>query len=426
VAQGGVYGIEGDEDGGTYLKYPVYDDLQDQLNAIAFGTTYTEGGKEWVESGFKNLSVKQTDAYLQMTESGADDRAAYDLIQEYKSVPDGEGKTAAQREVIRTADIPGDAKFAAYYNLSASDKRRELMERILGADPYANLGEVTDVLMNISDLTSGKTASACDILAQSGLSDEAKLQIYRAEVSDSRDDDISAAEHAGITLDEYLDAHSAYSELYNNDALSKTEQATEFARYIDKTHLSEPQRELLRDEIFKFYSQVPVSAKNYTKLRDLGISDDYAVKLTQAMNALEPLPGEKSVSAIQKARTVLDTISDPDERLAALGTVLSESQYKKVSAAATNGLDPEVWVDFREILPEFDADGNGSYTQSEVEDAIRALSDGTNYGTLLGKAPRNLDKDEMAILWQMSGNWNADNNPFSRITGRKIKKLIEE
>lgn len=426
VAQGGVYGIEGDEDGGTYLKYPVYDDLQDQLNAIAFGTTYTEGGKEWVESGFKNLSVKQTDAYLQMTDSGADDRAAYDLIQEYKSVPDGEGKTAAQREVIRTADIPGEAKFAAYYNLGASENRQMLMVRILTADPYANPGEVAEVLMSISDLKSGKTASTCDILAQSELSDEAKLQIYRAEVSDSRDDDISAADRAGITFDEYLDAHSAYSELYNNDALSKTEQATEFARYIDRMDLTDPQRELLRDEIFKFYSQVPVSAKSYTKLRDIGISDDYAVKLTQALGDLEPLPGEKSVSTIQKARAVMDTLGDDEERLAALGTVLSESQYKKVSIAAQNGLDPEVWVDFREILPDFDADGNGSYTQTEVEDAIRALSDGTNYGTLLGKTARNLSKDEMAILWQMSGKWNADNNPFSRITGRKVKKLFEE
>lgn len=421
--QGGVYGVEGDEDGGTYLKYPVYDDWQDRLNAIVFGTTYTEGGREWVDSGFKSLSVKQTTAYQAMKEFGADDRAAYDLIRAYKSVPDGEGRSAAQRDVIRSAGIPGGAKYAAYYNLGASDARRALMDAIADTEPEANLGEAAEVLMDISDIRTGKTAGVCDLLAQSGLTEETKKLIYRQEVSDQRDDDIAAAAWAGITFEEYLDAHGAYSAIGNKD-LSKAEQALEFARYVDGTNLSDAQKDTAR-EIFKYYSQIPVQAKNYNELRDIGISDDHAAKLVRAVDALEPLPGEKSVSSIQKARVVVDTISDADDRLAALGTVLSDSQFRKVSIAADAGLDPEVWVAFREILPEFDSDANGSYTQEEMEDAIRAFSNGSNYGTTLMKAARNLSRDEMAILWQIGGSWKSSNNPFSKTTGKYVKDLLD-
>ena len=424
AAQGGVYGIEGDEDGGAYLKYPVYNDPLDVTRSVLFGTTYTEGGQEWVDSGFKSLSVSQTAAYQAMKEFGADDRAAFDLIQEYKSVPTGEGRTAAQRDVIRTADIPGEAKFAAYYNLGASDSRKELMDSIEAAEPRGKLGEAAQVLMDISDIGTGKTAGTCDLLAQSGLSEDTKKLIYRQEVSDQKDDDIRAAELVGISFDEYLDAHAAYSTLYNDKTLSKSEQALEFSRYVDGTNLTAMQKETLR-EIFKFYSQVPVSAKNYNELRNLGISDDYAAKITRAIDALEPLPGKKSVSDVQKARVVVDAVSDPDERLAALGTVLSDSQYRKVSIAADAGLDPEVWVAFREILPEFDSDANGSYTQEEMEDAIRAFSSGTSYGSTLMKQGRNLSRDEMAILWQIGGNWKSANNPFSKPTGKKVKDLLD-
>lgn len=424
AAQGGVYGIEGDEDGGAYLKYPVYNDPLDVTRSVLFGTTYTEGGQEWVDSGFKSLSVSQTAAYQAMKEFGADDRAAFDLIQEYKSVPTGEGRTAAQRDVIRTADIPGEAKFAAYYNLGASDSRKELMDSIEATEPRGKLGEAAQVLMDISDIGSGKTAGTCDLLAQSGLSEDTKKLIYRQEVSDQKDDDIRAAELVGISFDEYLDAHAAYSTLYNDKTLSKSEQALEFSRYVDGTNLTAMQKETLR-EIFKFYSQVPVSAKNYNELRNLGISDDYAAKITRAIDALEPLPGKKSVSEVQKARVVVDAVSDPDERLAALGTVLSDSQYRKVSIAADAGLDPEVWVAFREILPEFDSDANGSYTQEEMEDAIRAFSSGTSYGSTLMKQGRNLSRDEMAILWQIGGNWKSANNPFSKPTGKKVKDLLD-
>lgn len=424
AAQGGVYGIEGDEDGGAYLKYPVYDDPLDVTRSVLFGTTYTEGGQEWVDSGFKSLSVAQTAAYQAMKEFGADDRAAFDLIQEYKSVPTGEGRTAAQRGVIRTADIPGEAKFAAYYNLGASDSRKKLMDSIEATEPRGKLGEAAQVLMDISDIGSGKTAGTCDLLAQSGLSEDTKKLIYRQEVSDQKDDDIRAAELVGISFDEYLDAHAAYSTLYNDKTLSKSEQALEFSRYVDGTNLTAMQKDTLRD-IFKFYSQIPVQAKNYNELRNLGISDDYSSKIARAIDALEPLPGKKSVSEVQKARVVVDAVSDPDERLAALGTVLSDSQYRKVSVAADAGLDPEVWVAFREILPEFDSDGNGSYTQEEMEDAIRAFSSGTSYGSTLMKQGRNLSRDEMAILWQIGGNWKSANNPFSKPTGKKVKDLLD-
>ena len=80
----------------------------------------------------------------------------------------------------------------------------------------------------------------------------------------------------------------------------------------------------------------------------------------------------------------------------------------------------------REILPQFDADGNGSYNGSEVENAIDALN---GNGIMLpgGNGPQQLTNETRAVLWQLfSGSKSAMNNPYSVSMGRKVLEAKEK
>ncbi len=415
----GVYGYDYGKNGGEYLKYPVYDDLQDQLNAIAFGPNYTTGGQKWTDSGFRSLSVKQTAAYEALRTVGIQDKEAYQFITDFRGESGEDVTDKEKRETIRESDLSDNGKFVAYYTLMASTNQQVLMHNLIGSGD--NLGEITDVLMDIQDIPKGissTSAEKCRILLRSGLSDDSLRTIYADKISDSDIEDINRVLMTNLNFRDYLEAKGMYESIQGSRT-SAVEKGIEFSQWIDEQPYTDAEADAIKD-VFSMKS-----SKKYSEYTSLGISDDYAAKLVRAVDALEPLPGEKSISSIQKARVVVDTISDADDRLAALGTVLSESQYRKVSIAADAGLDPEVWVAFREILPEFDSDGSGSYTQAEMEDAIRAFSNGSNYGTTLMKAARNLSRDEMAILWQIGGSWKSASNPFSKTTGKKVKDLLD-
>ena len=94
-----------------------------------------------------------------------------------------------------------------------------------------------------------------------------------------------------------------------------------------------------------------------------------------------------------------------------LSAVMSESQYAKVKAAYGFGVVPEMYVRVSELLPKYDADGNGRYTQAEVSKAIEAMS------------ARSSVK---AVLWQLiTGSSSAKNNPYSQSIGQQVIDALE-
>ncbi len=60
---------------------------------------------------------------------------------------------------------------------------------------------------------------------------------------------------------------------------------------------------------------------------------------------------------------------------------------------------------FKDILPKYDADANGSYKYEEVESAINSL--------------KGLTNEQRAALWQLQTG--GKNNPYSSSVGSKIK-----
>lgn len=139
AARGGSYTM--DNEGRDILQYPVYNDnaadrAKSWAQALLFGKTATEEAQSWVESGFKSLSAKETDAYQSMTEGGTDQRESYAFVTAMKKVDDKNAKLA----MLYAYDIPQNAKTAYYYSVMASDEEQAKMDALaadgVGYDAY--------------------------------------------------------------------------------------------------------------------------------------------------------------------------------------------------------------------------------------------------------------------------------------------------
>lgn len=127
VMQGGSY--KADNEGRDILQYPVYNDNPKDLaknlaQALLFGKTATEEAQGWIESGFKNLSAKETAAYQEMT-AYEDQRSSFDFVKAIRALD----KSAAKKAFLASyTGVSERAKAAYYYNVLASDTQKAEME----------------------------------------------------------------------------------------------------------------------------------------------------------------------------------------------------------------------------------------------------------------------------------------------------------
>ena len=129
VVQGGSYKV--DNEGRDILQYPVYNDKPGEMaknlaQALLFGKTATEEAQGWIESGFKNLSAKETAAYQEMTAAGADQRDSYTFVGAMKKLDSKEAKLT----MLFAYDLPEEGKTAYYYNALADDTERGKMDAL--------------------------------------------------------------------------------------------------------------------------------------------------------------------------------------------------------------------------------------------------------------------------------------------------------
>ena len=127
VMQGGSYKV--DNEGRDILQYPIYNDKPGEMaknlaQALLFGKTATEEAQRWIESGFKNLSAKETAAYQEMT-AYEDQRSSFDFVKAIRALD----KSAAKKAFLASyTGVSERAKAAYYYNVLASDTQRAEME----------------------------------------------------------------------------------------------------------------------------------------------------------------------------------------------------------------------------------------------------------------------------------------------------------
>lgn len=129
VVQGGSY--KADKEGRDILQYPIYNDKPGEMaknlaQALLFGKTATEEAQGWIESGFKNLSAKETAAYQEMTAAGADQRDSYTFVGAMKKLDSKEAKLT----MLFAYDLPEEGKTAYYYNALADDTERGKMDAL--------------------------------------------------------------------------------------------------------------------------------------------------------------------------------------------------------------------------------------------------------------------------------------------------------
>lgn len=373
--RGGSYTV--DKDGNDILQYPVYNDAPEDafwnaVRAAIMGKSSLPEAQEWVDSGFDSLSAKQTAAYQDMQAAGVADRDAYALLMELQNAvkTDAMSKTAVQREILRQSDVSGEGVAIAYYGLVASDADRELMDRLtdLGAEP----GETVKLVMDLRE-TSGlkgleKKQTQRDLIAAAAITDEEKSAVMESILgSDLLDEKGNPSQYAkflctletGLSVDEYLD-------LYSN--------GTDVDKYFEFT--------------------------------DAGVDPQEAKKLVISLEGLEPSAGADEVAAVQKWRATVDGVEDAADQLAALSAVMTAAQHAKAEIAYNFEVTPDVYVSMQELLPKYDADGNGSYKQAEITAAINAMGGSTQ---------------QKAVLWQLAtGSTSAKNNPYSAAIGNQV------
>lgn len=259
------------------------------------------------------------------------------------------------------------------------------------------------------------------------LSDEDKKTMYRhifgsrqdnGSYASRRDDDIQAFEQAGMSFDQFLQACNEFATI-SEEHSNAGERATEFSRWVNSQMLTAEQAETVRS---CFYSQMPTAAERYNEFVAAGIDEEAAYSLANALDDLEPEEGRENVSKLQKYRTVINAGLTESEQMTVLSGIMSESDYAKLETGRSFGVTPEAYVTFREYLLRYDADGNGSFNQSEVEAAINAMSGSEIIlPTAGGSGSLNLTNDIKAALWQMANkSWKPKNNPYSTSTGQQV------
>lgn len=129
VVNKGSYKLNGD--GEEQLQYPVYTDRKGDLirawtSNILFGKSSTKAARDWVESGFQSLSVKETKAYQAITEGGEDQRKTYTFVQAIKNVE----KEYDKKMLLKSYSISDTAKTAYFYQVFADEDQQKEMDKL--------------------------------------------------------------------------------------------------------------------------------------------------------------------------------------------------------------------------------------------------------------------------------------------------------
>ena len=359
MRRGGRYKI--DEEGNDTLQYPVFNDtarekISGYSRSLLFGPTSLPTAQDWIRSGFDSFNERETEAYQGMTAAGVPDRDAYQVIRDI----DKAETDADKRAVIRDADISGAGKLAAYYAMTKSDKEAAIIED--AAERDLNPGMIVDGLFAMKD-ESGKAGQAA-ALAALNLPDEETLELatYIWNTDEGRYKELTEAVQGGMSAADWLRAYSAGSDPNIIQAMQTA-----------------------------------------------GLTDHEAEAVANAMSAYE------EPTRAQQYRAVIDNVQSEEGRVAGLLAVAGDQQYR-VAAAYSVGVPMESYVAALEIMPDFAADGNGSYKNDEITATLDSMI-----------AKGQIDRAAAAALWQLlkSGSQSAKNNPYSTSIGQSTINAID-
>lgn len=415
------------------LQYPVERNVGTALQNILFGPNATPQANAYWASGLSSLSTKDTQTWQTLSKDGADPIETYNLLHEFIKINADDTLTSDQaqrdiRDAINNSSLTDEQK-AYLFRQEFGKKNKEtgeyehatdaMFETLMdegmswdGVTQFYNKLMQADGDENLS--TNDKNRQKRTAIRELDVRDSVKAYTY-AEVfgvtdketgakSTSKDEVFANMMDAGMSWDDVMDVYEEYRTLYEDESLSSSQQASEFAYWLDQHNIKGKKREAIRNGL-KYYQMFAQEAERYTNLTEAGLSATDAKKVSDKLASAKGTGENGQLTTNDKVDVLLKQNLTDTSLYKALSTVLSEETYDKLTEARSGGIGAKIWMQYWQKKAELsaDKDANGKSISGSKKAKILALINSLQLTTeqkdLLYRAEGYAERDLYKAPW---------------------------
>lgn len=385
------------------LQYPVERNVGTALQNILFGPNATPEANAYWASGLSSLSTKDTQTWQTLSKDGADPIETYNLLHEFIKINADDTLTTDQaqrdiRDAINNSSLTDEQKAYLFrqefgrrnketgeYEHATDAMFETLMDEGVswdGVTQFYNKLMQADGDENLS--TNDKNRQKRTAIRELDVRDSVKAYTY-AEVfgvtdketgakSTSKDEVFANMMDAGMSWDDVMDVYEEYRTLYEDESLSSSQQASEFAYWLDQHNIKGKKREAIRNGL-KYYQMFAQEAERYTNLTEAGLSATDAKKVSDKLASAKGTGENGQLTTNDKVDVLLKQNLTDTSLYKALSTVLSEETYDKLTEARSGGIGAKIWMQYWKKKAELsaDKDENGKSISGSKKAKILAL-----------------------------------------------------
>ena len=385
------------------LQYPVERNVGTALQNILFGPNATPQANAYWASGLSSLSAKDTQTWQTLSKDGADPIETYNLLHEFIKINADDTLTTDQaqrdiRDAINNSSLTDEQKAYLFrqefgrrnketgeYEHATDAMFETLMDEGVswdGVTQFYNKLMQADGDENLS--TNDKNRQKRTAIRELDVRDSVKAYTY-AEVfgvtdketgakSTSKDEAFANMMDAGMSWDDVMDVYEEYRTLYEDESLSSSQQASEFAYWLDQHNIKGKKREAIQNGL-KYYQMFAQEAERYTNLTEAGLSAADAKKVSDKLASAKGTGENGQLTTNDKVDVLLKQGLTDTSLYRALSTVLSEETYDKLTEARSGGISAKVWMKYWQQKAELsaDKDANGKSISGSKKAKILAL-----------------------------------------------------
>lgn len=385
------------------LQYPVERNVGTALQNILFGPNATPQANAYWASGLSSLSTKDTQTWQTLSKDGADPIETYNLLHEFIKINADDTLTSdqAQRDIRDAINNSGltDEQKAYLFRQEFGRRNKEtgeyehatdaMFETLMdegvswdGVTQFYNKLMQADGDENLS--TNDKNRQKRTAIRELDVRDSVKAYTY-AEVfgvtdketgakSTSKDEAFANMMDAGMSWDDVMDVYEEYRTLYEDESLSSSQQASEFAYWLDQHNIKGKKREAIQNGL-KYYQMFAQEAERYTNLTEAGLSAADAKKVSDKLASAKGTGENGQLTTNDKVDVLLKQNLTDTSLYKALSTVLSEETYDKLTEARSGGIGAKIWMQYWRKKAELsaDKDANGKSISGSKKAKILAL-----------------------------------------------------
>lgn len=385
------------------LQYPVERNVGTALQNILFGPNATPEANAYWASGLSSLSTKDTQTWQTLSKDGADPIETYNLLHEFIKINADDTLTSDQaqrdiRDAINNSGLTDEQKAYLFrqefgrrnketgeYEHATDAMFETLMDEGMswdGVTQFYNKLMQADGDENLS--TNDKNRQKRTAIRELDVRDSVKAYTY-AEVfgvtdketgakSTSKDEVFANMMDAGMSWDDVMDVYEEYRTLYEDESLSSSQKASEFAYWLDQRKIKGKKREAIQNGL-KYYQMFAQEAERYTNLTEAGLTATDAKKVSDKLASAKGTGENGQLTTNDKVDVLLKQGLTDTSLYKALSTVLSEETYDKLTEARSGGIGAKIWMQYWQKKAELsaDKDANGKSISGSKKAKILAL-----------------------------------------------------